>query len=160
MSGAEVIGLAATALQFADVGWRATLALSRLISDLEHVPVKIKNTKRELELLLTFVEMLKSDLGLATSGSTSILNDYMTSTQHASALSLFDECLDQAQELERILTRLTPNRGRGLKRAWRAVISVKTEQEIISRCVRLESLKMSLNMWYGHMNLHLLKSQM
>ena len=69
MSGAEVIGLAATALQFADVGWRATLALSRLISDLQHVPVKIKNTKRELELLLTFVEMLKSDLGLATSGS-------------------------------------------------------------------------------------------
>jgi hypothetical protein len=160
MSGAEAIGFAAAALQFADVGWRAALALSRLFSDLQYVPTKMKNAKRELELLLTFVEMLKSDLGLTTSGSTSILNGFITSTQRASALSLFDECIDQAQELERILTQLAPNTHKGLKRAWRAVVSVKTEHEIISRCVRLEGLKMSLNLWYGHMNLLLLKTQM
>ena len=160
MSGAEAIGLAAAAIQFADVGWRAALALSRLFSDLRQVPVKMKNAKRELELLLTFVETLKSDLGLATSGSSSILNGCITSTQYTSPLSLFDECKDQAQELERILTQLAPNTHRGMKRAWRMVVSVKMEHEIISRCVRLESLKTSLNMWYGHVNLLLLKSQM
>ena len=160
MSGAEAIGLAAAAIQFADVGWRAALALSHLFSDLRQVPVKMRSAKRELELLLTFVETLKSDLGLATSGSTSMLNGYITSTQCTSALSLFEECKDQAQELERILTQLAPNTHRGMKRAWRMVVSVKMEHEIMSRCVRLESLKMSINMWYGHVNLLLLKTQM
>ena len=160
MSGAEAIGLAAAAIQFADVGLRAALALSRLFSDLRQVPVKMRNAKRELELLLTFVETLKSDLGLATSGSTSILNGFITSTQYTGALSLIDECKDQAQELERILTQHAPNTHRGIKRAWRMVVSAKMEHEIMSRCVRLESLKMSLNMWYGHVNLLLLKTQM
>ena len=160
MSGAEAIGLAAAAIQFADVGWRAFLALSRLFSDLRQVPVKMKNAKRELELLLKFVEILKSDLGVATSGSTFILNGCITSTQYTSALSLFDECKDQAQELERILTQLAPNEHRGIKRAWRMVVSVKMEHEIVSRCVRLESLKTSFNIWYGHVNLLLLKTQM
>lgn len=160
MSGVEAIGLAAAAIQFADVGWRAALALSRLFSDLRQVPVKMRSVKRELELLLTFVETLKSDLGLATKGSISMLNGYITSTQCNSALSLLEECTDQAQELERIVTKLAPNTYRGMKRAWRMVVSVKMEQEILSRCVRLESLKISINMWYGHVNLLLLKTQM
>ena len=160
MSGAEAIGLAAAAIQFADVGWRVTLALSRLFSDLRQGPVKVRNAERELRLPMTFVETLTSDPGLATGGSTSILNGCITSTQHTGGLSLFDECKDQAQELERILTQLAPNTHRGIKRAWRMVVSVKMEHEIMSRCVRLESLKMSLNMWYGHVNLLLLKTQM
>ncbi len=160
MSGAEAIGFAAAALQFADVGWRVALALLRLFSDLQHVTTKMKNAKRDLELLLTFLEMLKSGLGLTTSGSTSTLNGVIISAQSASALSHFEECIDQAQELERILTQLGPNTHKGLKRAWRAAVSVKTEHEIISKCVRLEGLKMSLNHRHDRVNLLLLKTRM
>jgi hypothetical protein len=42
MSGAEILGIVAPAARFVDVGLRALLALTKLYSDLQTAPRKLK----------------------------------------------------------------------------------------------------------------------
>ncbi|KAI9801183.1 MAG: hypothetical protein M1825_003457 [Sarcosagium campestre] len=156
MSGIE-LGFAAT--QVADVGLRAALGLWRLASDLKNVPDKIDKAKRELDLLLALVNMIRADLDLATASSAPREKSLLTSAQEASAQALFNELKDQITALEVTLIKIDPNSKKGLKRAWRKVVSVEAEREVMSRCSRLEGLKGSLNVWYNHVSLLMIGGQ-
>jgi hypothetical protein len=62
MSGLEVLGAAAAAAQFVDVGWKVVISLSRLISDLKQATKKVKVAARKLEQLACHIELMQEDI--------------------------------------------------------------------------------------------------
>jgi hypothetical protein len=158
MSGLEVLGIVAAAAQFTDTGWKVVLSLSRLVSDLNHASRKVKNAAKQLQNLIEHVELIRTDIQhLAASDSAVFLSDDLADLITA----LLGDCTEEAGELNEILKKLVPDLSYGkFRTSWKAVVSVKKEKHILERCARLETLKSSLGLWFGHGSLVLLQRQL
>lgn len=157
---AEALAVAAAAVQFLDVGARLLLVLSRVCTDLRHVPREIEDTVQELKEFLQLVRLLDSDIRAPNTGPASTLNGALAAAHIDHATSLLSQCIIQAQQLEETLSPLVLKANdHAIRKAWRAVVALKTEKEILRKWDRLQRLKASLCVWYNHTSLLLLKDQ-
>lgn len=157
MSGLEVLGIVAAAAQFTDSGWKIVLSLSRLVSDLNDASRKVKNAARQLQSLVEHVDLIRIDLQHLTASDSPVL---LSDDRAGLITALLGDCTEEARELDVILKKLAPvSSDGGLRKSWKTVVSVKKEKAILERCARLESLKSSLGLWFGHGNLVLLQRQ-
>jgi hypothetical protein len=161
MPGLEVLGAAAAAAQFVDVGWKVVISLSRLISDLKQATKKVKVAAQKLEQLVHHVQLMQEDIQtLAFRDATTQSKRF--SDGHLDAITaLLGECADEAATLDNLLNKLIPGQHeRAIQRSWKAIVSVKKETEILERCAKLDRLKLSLNLWFSHSSLILLEKQL
>ncbi len=155
------VALAPVIVQFADVGWRACKGVYRLYSDLENAPLKIQIACRNLKQLLDLVRNLRSDLLALHTGTQSPLGACISPADFSEAVKWVESCTRTATELEQKLDSLQPNgQDHLLRRAWRAVVTVKRESEILEDFGRLESLKSSLLLWYESKTFSLMEKQL
>lgn len=151
MSGAEIVGLAAAATQFADIGWRVFLGLSKICSDLRHAPQSVRDATLQVQQTVEVIELLRSETSTTAFPST---------RSQASIAALIKDALSQAIGLEALLDGLTSQAGeQRAKRAWRSVVTVKKEDEIGQRCQKLDAIKNTITVWIGQENLSLLRQQ-
>ena len=154
---AEALAIAAAAVQFMDISLRLVGMLSRLCTDLRHVPREIQDTDQELREFVQLVKILEYDICTANTGPASTLNGAQAPVY---AISLLNQCITQAQQLENPLQPLMVKvSDHAIRRGWRAVVSLNMEKEILQRWTRLQGLKGSLSLWYSHESLILLKDQ-
>ncbi len=155
------VALAAAIVQFADVGWLACKGVSRLYSELENAPVKLRIACQNLKQLLDLVRNLRSDLTALQAGAQSPFDACISPTNFSEAVELVQSCTRTATELEQKLDTLQPKgQDHLLKRAWRAVVTVKRESEILEDFRHLESLKSSLLLWYESRTFSLMEKQL
>lgn len=149
MAGAELIGVSAAAVQFVDTGWRASLALSRLCSNLRHAPRRVRTASQHLE---TTIEVVRSIQTLTNS---------VPPAQNQAITSLIEQALVQANQLEGIIASVTPTVDEGrLKRGWRAFVTAKKEEDTLQRCQTLEGLKATLVLRLGEMGIVIGRQQL
>ena len=134
------VAIGASAIQFIDVGVRLLLGLSRLYSKLDHVPEKIEKSRATLQHLLLIAEVVKSNHVSSYAGS-----------QAAEFNLACSECIKLVKELASLLDDLTAATNDGpFRRAWKAIVAVKKEKEILDICERLEQYKTTLSLWLFH----------
>jgi hypothetical protein len=145
MSGLEILGISAAAVQFADVGWKVFLGLSRLASDLNHVPEKIQQAAKRVEQLVTLSKVIKAD----ASKYSTCPHDEPHPLQR-----ILKDCAILADQLQLILDSVTPTgKENRIRKSWKAVVGVKKEREIMEKCRVLEDFKLSLSTWIVRENL-------
>lgn len=160
MSGAEILGIVASAARFVDVGLRALPALTKLYSDLQNAPRKLKAAVCGLQQLIRLVQIIQTDIerpyhGPGSTPGISIAPDMLLRPLHSSTN------VDEAKQLESLLYQLTSTpSGHILKRGWRIVIALKDESDILEICKRLERLKSALNLWLGNESLEMAQKQL
>ncbi|KAJ9643456.1 hypothetical protein H2201_007729, partial [Coniosporium apollinis] len=151
------LGIAAATVQFLDVGARLLIILSRVCTDLRQVLHNIEAAGEKLREFTELVRKLEAEVHAPNAGAASTLNGALSPAQVDYGTSLLKQCIDQAEELEKVLRTLVSDPAdRALKKAWRAVVCVKTEKDISDK---LQELKTSLSLWYNHESFALLKNQ-
>lgn len=154
----DPVGLGAAVVQFVDVGWRVSIGISRLCSDLKGAPQKVKSASRKLKHLLNLMRLIESEI---STSQTSTLDVNIPQAQLDIRKELVEDCVRRAKELEDVLKKLTSEPGDNLlKKTWRAVISAKNESTILEKCSDLEDLKSSLSLWYESRSLNLVEKQL
>ncbi|KAL1635247.1 hypothetical protein SLS58_010323 [Diplodia intermedia] len=157
---AEVVGIVAGAVQFLDVGSRVLISLSRFCSDLQHVPRKIKRVRRQLEQTLQLVESIKSDVDAPNTGSGTTLSGIISQPDVDYAKGLLDDAAAHVAELQVLLNKLTVTGDGFVRKAWRAVVAVKKEEEILSKCSDIETTTGLLQTWMHNQSLKLIIDDM
>lgn len=157
---AEAIAIAGVAVQFLDVSARLLSILSRFCQNLEHVPRQVRSTVQELTVFRHLVQVIDLDIRASNTGPVSTLSGALSPDHVILAISVLNQCITQAQELEDILQPLMPKASdHVLKKRWRAVASMRAEKEILDKWTQLQGLKTTLTLWYNHQTLVLLKDQ-
>ena len=134
------VAIAASAIQFIDVGGHLLLGLSRLCSKLRHVPEKIKKSQVTLQQLLVIAEVVKSNHASLYTGS-----------QAADFNFACSECIKLVKDLIALLDGLIAAVNNSpFYRAWKVIVAVKREKEILDMCERLEQHKTTLSLWLFH----------
>lgn len=125
---AEAFGIAAGALQFADVGSRILLSLSRLYSDISHVPEKIAKGQSQVEDLVLLVEAVPQDLAAPNTAPGSSLSAVVARSRVDRLVVLIRETIRELHELQVILDDLSAKKSDNVyKRSWKAVVSLKKD---------------------------------
>lgn len=157
---AEVVGIVAGAVQFLDVGARVLVGLSRFCSDLQHVPRKIKRVRQQLEQTLRLVESIKSDVEAPNTGPGTTLSGMIPQSQATEGKALLVDATARVKELLALLDKLSLTGDGFIKKAWRSVVAVKKEEEILSKCKDIEAISCSLQTWMQHQSLLLIRDDM
>ena len=143
MSGAEILGIVASASQFLDIGARLALSLSGIVTRLKDVPRSVERAANELSLLVKIVEAIKTNLE-GPGESTSVKNV-------DTGLELLKRCKEQADELNHVLNEVASQTTDGVvKKSWKAVVGLKHASKVSEMLSGLEKLKSSLEIWMSH----------
>lgn len=157
---AEVVGIAAAAVQFLDVAARLAVTLSRVCGELKYLPRKVRAIAEELTEFTRLIRFLDSDIQAPGTATASTLNGALSPTSIALATDLLGRCIVEAQHLEDILRPLVPKAtDTAIKRSWRTVIGLRKENEILDTWMRLQGHKVNLSLWYHRETLVLLRGK-
>jgi hypothetical protein len=148
------LGTVAAAAQFVDLGCRSLFAVYRLIKDLKDVPADLLFTLDDLGHFSGLMDDLRSALERNDPRLQSL-----TPAQLQRIARILDSTANICKQLEELLAPCcsTPGTSR-TRRLWRALVSVKTESDIVKRCERLERLKHDLNRELQNCELAMLSS--
>lgn len=153
----ETLGAIAAAVQVVDLSCRSLFATYRLVKDLKDVPAVLLLTLQDLGPFLGLMDELQS--ALATDD---LRLRGFTVNQLDRTTKILDSTGQVCRELEQLLAPCVPPSSPPswprVSRAWRALVSVKTEADIIEKCERLERLKHDLNRELQNSGLSLLSS--
>ncbi len=124
------VGIAASVIQYIDVGGRSLIGLSRLCSTLRHVPQTIENSQTNTQPSPSHCKNCQIQSSDLTCGNTG---------RGIWFYVLYSDCIKLAEDLESLLNSLTVAVYDGpLRRAWKTVVAAKKEKEIFHICERLE----------------------
>ncbi|KAL0260134.1 hypothetical protein SLS55_005880 [Diplodia seriata] len=126
----------------------------------EHVPRKIKRVRRQLEQTLQLVESINSDVDAPNTGPGTTLSGIISQPDVDYAKGLLDDAAAHVAELQVLLNKLTLTGDGLVKKAWRAVVAVKKEEEILSKCSDIETTTRLLQTWMHHQSLKLIRDEM
>jgi hypothetical protein len=123
MSGIEVLGAIAAALQLADGTFKACVKTVELLSRLKHAPKAVIQGAADLEELMNLIKSLRSlediqSIGIADAKSVKELLDKLN--------SLGPELSDKLKPLQ------AQSGDHALQRLWRDIVSVKRQSELLS----------------------------
>ncbi|KAL8826389.1 MAG: hypothetical protein Q9191_003834 [Dirinaria sp. TL-2023a] len=129
MSGLEVLGAAASAIQFADAAWKISKLFSSLSSHVKDTPSSVLKRKAQIEHLAEIARVIKNSLVLQTDLIASLLR----------------ACVQEIGELEGLLSKLVDGATSGrITRYWKAIGGIQTEKRISAICERLEREKTAI----------------
>ena len=129
MSGLEVLGAAASAIQLADAAWKISKLFSSLSSHVKDTPSSILKRKAQIEHLAEVARLIKNSPVLQTDLIASLLR----------------ACVPEIGDLEGLLSKLVDGATSGrIARYWKALGGMQTEKRITTICERLEQEKTAI----------------
>ena len=129
MSGLEVLGAAASAIQLADAAWKVSKLFSSLSSHVEDAPSSILKRKAQIEYLAEIARLIDDSPMLQTDLIASLLR----------------ACVPEIRDLEGLLSKLVDGATSGrIARYWRAVGGIQHEKRISAICECLEQEKTAI----------------
>ena len=132
MSGVEIVGVIAAIAQFVDLGAKVALGLSSFVSSLKNVPTRIDSATTNLRLFVDLASGLQAELQRLSPSNNGTQN-------HAQIKNVFDACRIEVSELMRIIDVVrSMGSDNNFQRAWKTIVGVKLERDILERCERLE----------------------
>ena len=137
MSGLEIFGALASAIQLADACLQITAFISNLYSKVREAPETIRTRIAQIEQLIEIAKLVEHNTALQTPLIGSVLK----------------RCLEDAGSLLEILKKLDSDAsaGRAVK-YWKALGGVTKEKRILAICERLEERKSSLALCIASIN--------
>lgn len=137
MDPVSAIGVAASAVQFADFGVRMLLESLQLLKALKNAPQRIEELLNDLDGSIQRIDTFQAAMRQTSSSMFSSLN--------APQIHRIEQKLGAAYEamaeLQASLTSLAMrHKGSRSKRAWGSVVSVAMEKAIVNRMRRIERL--------------------
>ncbi len=132
---AKAVAIAATAVQFVDVGTRLLSSFIKLYGRLKDAPHVIQALSDEIKQLVDLANDLKTEGIIAASAADT-------------AKAVLDDCVTLCHQLEDVLNKILVDTDDFIiRKAWKAVVAVKKEEQIRDICSRLERKKSALNLW-------------
>lgn len=141
MEPISAVGLAAGAVQFADVGSRALLGMIRVLKDLKQTPKRMAELLQDLDMSLQRIYALHNELQQHPSS--------MFSQLDAVQRQRIADCINTAYQatsslrvtLDPLFRTQNATSRDWIGRAWRSVVSVTIEKDIEQKVVRIERIK-------------------
>ena len=151
MAGVEIVGIIAAASQFADIGWRVFLGLSRICSDVQQASQKLRNVTLRVGQTIEVVELVRRQHAVTTLPLRQI---------DAILLELLQSGFEEANRLQTIVDELSTSLGdTKFKRVLKMVMSSKKEDDIIEGCQILANLKIDIMSCLGQETIALMHAQ-
>ncbi|KAK4034404.1 hypothetical protein C8A01DRAFT_39130 [Parachaetomium inaequale] len=148
------LGCIASAAQVVDLGCRSLFGVYRFVKNLKDVPADLLVTLQDLGHFSSLMNDLQSAL---KTDDPRMRN--LTPEQLGRVTRILDSTGQVCTQLEQLLAACRPsNASSRASKAWRALVSVKKEGDIMKRCERLERLKHDLNRELQSCELALLSS--
>ncbi|RSL68919.1 hypothetical protein CEP54_002507 [Fusarium duplospermum] len=117
-----------------------------LYGKLKNIPDEIETLKKNTQLFIDLLWMISGDFDGPINAQVHSLHVTHRVT------SILHEAAKESEELALLLENLSANNSSSTRRKWSAVVSVTKEKGIAERCRRIESLKLTLQLWYQHQN--------
>ena len=137
MSGLEILGAVAGAVQLADVCAQVITFISDLYSKVRGAPETIRARIAQIEQLIKIAKLIENNAAL------------QTPLVH----SIIAKCLEDTGSLLKILKKLdTDGSATRAVRYWKALGGVTKEKQILAICERLEERKSSLALCVASIN--------
>jgi hypothetical protein len=137
MSGLEVLGALASAVQLADTCLTITAFVIDLFTRVDRAPEAIRKRVVEIEQLIEITRLIEHNSTLQTPLMTSVL-----AACHGDA----DQLLDILKKID-----IQPIAGMATK-CWKALVGVTKEKRILAICERLQGKKNSLILCIANVN--------
>ena len=129
MAGVEVLGTLTAASQLIEQGLKIALFISDLYSKVRDAPESIRKQSVQVEQLIDIAGLIKRNPQLQTAFVECTLRN----------------CVDQAEELQEILGKISTAAGDGrARKLWKALDGVIKEKRILALFAKLEREKSSL----------------
>ncbi|KAF2095076.1 hypothetical protein NA57DRAFT_59827 [Rhizodiscina lignyota] len=145
---AEILGILCSMAQAVDLANKALSAISKLYRDVRDAPQKIKDIEisiKHITIIVVKLEGYLSDEAHVTPSAIAPISNL------EGLASILLDLRHQIEELNAILTKISPRQGENVWRRTRRVVSgLEKEKEIGDRTQRLERLQISLTLWYHH----------
>ena len=131
MSGLEVLGAVAAAIQLAEIGLRVVKLISTLPSRIKDVPSWVQRRQVQVKHLV--------EIALSIQSSPALQTDLIQ--------SLLERCSREVENLATILAELVIDPGAStLARYWKAAGGVRKEKHIAAICDKLEEEKSAITL--------------
>lgn len=141
MEPVSVAGLAAGAVQFADVGGRALLGTIRLLRNLKQTPERMRELLRDLEKSVQRIQDIQDTAQQPTSNIFSHLGDIQRQRATESINEAYKAIADLQSTLSPVFEKHNTSCPGWTRKAWRSVVSVTMEKDVAQKLDRIERLK-------------------
>lgn len=136
------LAIAAAATQFLDIGGRAFISVTQLVSDIGDAPRRVVNLQDEIGQLYSLIKKIHS--------TPTTIARFHTSAN----LGIISDAVKKVEQLQKTLDDLSAGRRDcRLRRTWLAARIVLREKELNLLCEGLERHKTNLLAWLGYHNL-------
>ena len=156
-----IVGVLAAAAQFSDIGCKVVLRVSSLFSRIQDSPQCLQRTLDQVRLLLHLAELTNKKLTEESNirpplMTQPLLHDEVPSLQPPPILpltwleSVWQTCTAQAYELDGLISPILQEVESGrIRKAWKKVWMVKSEEKIEQVITGIERYKTLLSIWFG-----------
>ena len=139
MDPVSAVGLAAGAVQFADVGVRTLIGMVQLLKRLKHTPKQMTELLRDVDKSIQRIHALRHAMQQPNPLST-----HLSNTQTQRLTTNVDDAYQATTDLQHTLEPLFRESniaGNGwAKKTWRSAVSVSMETEIEGKITRIKRL--------------------
>ena len=151
---ATLIGVAAAAAQFTQVGCSVLLLASTLCSRFQNAPQCLQRALDQIQLLLHLAELISKQnaaQGPAENAFTSPQSPPRDGLSSSSWLeTVWKNCTTEAKSLENVINSMLREKGdSNARRVWKKILTVKREESILQSMNEIERYKSMLNLWFG-----------
>ncbi|KAF2453668.1 hypothetical protein BDY21DRAFT_123690 [Lineolata rhizophorae] len=140
MDPISVVGIAGSSVQFADVGCRALLGTLKFLKSLRDIPRRMETLLQDIDKFVLRISGLQSEIRRPDS----TLFSQISAAQRQRLEVVVQDAYQTVEDLQTALIPLgrhtTPGSHTKVKKAWRAVMSVKEEDKIKEMLERIERL--------------------
>jgi hypothetical protein len=150
--GAVLVGVAAAAAQFTEIGCKVVLRASSLFSKFQDVPQCLQRALDQVQLLLHLAELSsKKDMIQPLSNDLPQTLLLKTSRFPLSWLeSVWTKCATQVHELDELIRpMLQESENTRVQRVWKKILTLGREEKINQILKEVESYKTMLTIWFG-----------
>ena len=137
MDPVSVVGLAAGAVQFADVGFRALIGMIKLLKRLKETPKQMTDLLQDLDKSIQRIQALRNTIQQPDS-----LFTHLSITQIHRVTTTLDDACQAATDLQHVLEPLfrqsNTSKHSWARNTWRSAVSVSMETEIAAKIARIK----------------------
>ncbi len=142
MSGAEIIGLLASASQLAIYGIKITTSISEIYQQIQEAPKKIRQYAEQLDQLIETAKLIERHPGLQT----------------VAVDAQIKNTIKQARELASLLERVKKDYSHGSVRKYWKIVRGRHKREILDNFETLEKEKSALQLCLSVVHIDILRS--
>ncbi|KAF2083454.1 hypothetical protein K490DRAFT_69790 [Saccharata proteae CBS 121410] len=157
---AEIIGIVSGAVTFAEVSYKIITSLSRLRTDFQNAPRKLKKAQTQLEEMIYLVKVVQEDISAPSNGPGSTLAGMIPQSDIDEMTKLLERACANAAKIQVDLDMLLDQGGDILKRGGRRLRAMHLIPVITEEFGEFKETKTSIVLWLQRNSLRLIRDDL